>query len=301
MSVGSISFWQQDRNFWSRSAAATQAAAQSTALINLMSNAITAESQGLSSIANQTALSRVNTELTAAVQSALQGTSGSPSTSSNSSASGTSSSSAANSGSSSSSISLGAPAIGTGTVPLTTGTSLFTLGILAKGTVTVGDGTNTTTYKSTGTDTVGDLLNAINANVAANASVAAWLNASGELVVTGKIQTDTVTVGGSYASAVGFGTGNNVFQPTVPAPSASTTAASSNTSGSPGSSSSSNSSAGSLSGGTSGSTSASAGTASTGISSGIPSNSANALQTGATAEILLASNGLSGNLLNMLA
>jgi hypothetical protein len=50
---------------------------------------------------------------------------------------------------------------------------LLTLGILAGGAITVSDGTNTTTYKSTGKDT-GDLLNAINKNAYGNAlSIAA--------------------------------------------------------------------------------------------------------------------------------
>ncbi len=61
-------------------------------------------------------------------------------------------------------------------MPLTASTSLVTLGIIAKGTITVGDGTNTTTYASTGSDTVGDLLNAINKNAYGNAQVAAWLD-----------------------------------------------------------------------------------------------------------------------------
>ena len=47
-------------------------------------------------------------------------------------------------------------------MPLSANTALLTLGIPKNGTITVSDGTNTTTFASTGTDTVGDLINAIN-------------------------------------------------------------------------------------------------------------------------------------------
>jgi len=178
-----------------------------------------------------------------------------------------------------------APATGTGTAPVLTSTSLFTLGILAKGQITVSDGTNTTFYKSTGTDTVGDLINAINANVFGNANVAAGLNANGQLVLTAKDNTSTIIVGGAYAPNIGFGGSNDTFLPTAPTPSASSAASSS--------SSSSNSAA-------SGSGSSTP-SASTPTSSGIASNSAFALQTGGTAALLLASNGGAGSLVNLLA
>ena len=48
------------------------------------------------------------------------------------------------------------PRRGTGTVPVTASTSLITLGIIPNAKVTVTDGTNTTIYISTGKDTVGD-------------------------------------------------------------------------------------------------------------------------------------------------
>ncbi|HLN37850.1 MAG TPA: hypothetical protein VK337_08720 [Xanthobacteraceae bacterium] len=283
MGVGSISFWQQDQNYWNRSQAQTQSLAQSDSLITVMANAMTAQSQGLASIANQTALDRVNTQLTAAVQSALQGT-----TSSSTAPSSTSSSSSSDSSTSTSPSTQpvpAAPATGTGTAPVLTSTSLFTLGILAKGQITVSDGTNTTFYKSTGTDTVGDLINAINANVFGNANVAAGLNANGQLVLTAKDNTSTIIVGGAYAPNIGFGGSNDTFLPTAPTPSASSAASSS--------SSSSNSAA-------SGSGSSTP-SASTPTSSGIASNSAFALQTGGTAALLLASNGGAGSLVNLLA
>jgi hypothetical protein len=244
MTVGSISFWQQDQNFWTQGQQNDQAQAQSTAVMNVMANAVTTLSSGLASIANQTALDRVNSALTAAVQSALQSTSGSTASSS----SGTATSSAANassSGPSSPPVSLGSPAIGTGTVPLVSSASLFSLGILANGTVTVGDGTFTTKYTSTGHDTVGDLIGALNTSNPGHANVAAWLDSSGKLVISGKDDVATITVGGNAAAAVGFGSANASFQPTAPssafvAPSSSssssTSSTASGTSGSTGSS-----------------------------------------------------------------
>jgi hypothetical protein len=155
---------------------------------------------------------------------------------------------------------------------------------LAKGTITINDGTNTTTYQSTGSDTVGDLLNAINKNAFGNAQVAAWLDGTGKLMITAKNQTATILVGGDNAANIGFGAGNTFFQPTAPTPASSSSSSSS--SGASSASSSSTSSTGS---------SASSSTTSTKSASTNPlTNSALALQTGATAETLLASNGLSG-------
>jgi hypothetical protein len=295
MTVGSISFWQQDQNFWAKAQQNDQSQTASSTLITGMFNATTAQSTGLSSLANQTALNRVNNALSAAVQSALQGITGSSSTSSASSSStnaAASSSNSSTSGSSSSPTPPSAPATGTGTAPLLTSTTLLTLGILAKGTISVSDGTNTTTYKSTGTDTVGDLINAINANVTGRANIAAGLNANGQLVLTSQNDANPVVVGGTYASNIGFGPTNDTFQPTNPA-------SSSSNSSSAGSSSSSTAS--SSSGNNSGSSGSSTTAKSSTSASGIPNNSAHALLTGGTAELLLASNGLSGNILDMLA
>ncbi|HEX3992934.1 MAG TPA: flagellar hook-basal body complex protein, partial [Acetobacteraceae bacterium] len=104
-------------------------------------------------------------------------------------------------------------AIGTGTVGgLNTSTTLASLGIAAGQTITVNDGTNTTAYTSTGSDTVGDLVNAINAGTAA---VTASLNPSGNLVLTGNNYTATIAItgSGSTGSALGFATGANTFSP----------------------------------------------------------------------------------------
>src|SRR4029077_1089330 len=98
----------------------TRAQELSSAVIDQMFGATTTLSTGLASIANQTALDRVNTALTAAAQSALN-----PSASSTSS---TSTASSPASGSSSPAVTFAAPATGTGKVPLTSGTSLLGLG-----------------------------------------------------------------------------------------------------------------------------------------------------------------------------
>ena len=288
-SVGSVSFWQQDQNFWAKSQQVTQAQTLSSTVIDQMFGATSTLSTGLASIANQTALNRVNTALTAAVQGALNPTSASSTASSS-----TSSSAAASSSSSASKAAapvVSAPATGTGTVPLTSGTPLLGLGFLTRGDFTVSDGTFTTTYQSTGTDTVGDLISAVNSGAPGNAQVRAWLNGSGDLVITSLNKLDTVTVGGDYAAALGFGSANATFAPVTPPPVSHPVISSSTSAGGSSASSSSSSSA------TGGSSSTGTATA----ASGIANNSALALQTGSTAELLLASSGSAGSLLNILA
>ena len=278
-SIGSVSFWQQDQNFWTQAQSSDQSTANSDAVISAMSSAMTSLSNGLASISNQEALTRTNNALTAAIQSELQQaqSGGSTSSSSTNSTGSSSSGSSSSSSSSGSSTTAGSLATGTGTVPLTASTPLSTLRIPPNSAITVSDGNNTTTYTTTGTDTVTDLIGAINTNVYGNAQVTASLNSNGSLVLTGEYDSDNITVGGTFASAIGFGTGNNQFSPTPPsAPSSSATDAASV--------------------GTGSSSSASAAS-----SSGIPQNSAIALQTGGTAELLLASNGAAGTLLNVLA
>jgi flagellar hook protein FlgE len=110
-----------------------------------------------------------------------------------------------------------AAAAGTGTVPnLTDSTLLSSLGIGNTDQITINDGTNTTTFSSSSTATVGDLINYINSGASGNAAVTASLS-NGSLVITGNNDTATITVGGTGAndaSDLGFGTGNNDFQPT---------------------------------------------------------------------------------------
>jgi hypothetical protein len=282
-SIGSVSFWQQDQNFWAKSQQGDNSQALSSAVINQMFGASTTLATGLASIANQTALDRVNTALTAAVQGALNQTSTSSTASSSTSpASSTASSSSSSAASSTAAPIVAAPAIGTGTVPLTSGTSLLGLGFLTRGSFTVSDGTYSTTYQSTGTDTVGDLIGAINSGAPGNAQVSAWLNGSGNLVISSLNKIDTVSVSGDYAAALGFGSTNATFAPVTPPP-VSHPVVSSSASAS----------------GSSSSSSATNGTAT--AASGISKNSALALQTGGTAELLLASSGSAGSLLNILA
>ena len=274
-SIGSSSFWQQDQNYWSSAQKNSQAQTLSSTVIDQMFGASTTLATGLASIANQTALNRVNTALTAAVQSALNPTSTSSTGSSSASSTASSSSSAA---SSTAAPIVAAAATGTGTVPLTSGTPLLGLGFLTRGSFTVSDGTFTTTYQSTGTDTVGDLISAINSGAPGNAQVRAWLNGSGNLVITSQNKNDTVAVSGEYAAALGFGSANATFAPTKPPP-ISHPVVSSSTSA------------------TSGSASKSTATP----ASGIPNNSALALQTGGSAALVLASSGIAGSIVNLLA
>jgi flagellar hook protein FlgE len=110
-----------------------------------------------------------------------------------------------------------AVASGTGTVSsLTNATTLTSLGITSGDTISIGDGTNTTTYTVNGTSTVGSLINAINSGAAGNAAVTASLS-SGSIVLTGNNDTSTVSVTGSGAndaSDLGFGSSNHTFSPT---------------------------------------------------------------------------------------
>jgi flagellar hook protein FlgE len=118
-------------------------------------------------------------------------------------------------------ISPDAVATGIGTVSnLTDSTTLSSLGFIAGDKITIGDGADTTTYTSTGSDTVGDLIDAINNGASGNATVTASLS-GGNLVLTGNNDTASIAVGvtptgGSTAavSDLGFGGSNNNFEPT---------------------------------------------------------------------------------------
>jgi hypothetical protein len=272
MSVGSVSLYQQDQNYWNQAQAQSQASSAQNSLINVIGAAMTDLSKGEASIANGIALKRVNSQLSAAVQAALGG----------STSSATSSTATSSSASSSSAASKGAPATGVGTVPLSTGTSLATLGILPGGKISVTTGLTTTTYVSTGSDTVGDLINALNVNLSTNAQVTASLNGHGQLVITGRNDTAYVTVSGTGtdAAAIGFGVGHTTFKPTAPTPAASAPATSSaSTSASAGSSTGKSSKSSKTS-----STSASVATTSLSTAAGI-----------------LSADGVSGSLVDMLA
>jgi hypothetical protein len=231
MSTGSIgsstSFWSQDQSYWSDQQSEASASSASAALINVMGDAMASEAKGMASIANGEALKRVNSQLVAAIQSVLSGNA----TSTDSTSSSTTSSSSA--------ASAAKPATGTGTAPLTVSTPLSQLGIPAGGSITISSGGNVTTYASTGSDTVGDLMSAVNADYYGNAAVTASLNSEGDLVLTSKNTTDEFTVNGVYAGNLGFGVGNNTFKATPATGSAASASTTSTTSTATSSSSSS--------------------------------------------------------------
>ncbi len=112
-----------------------------------------------------------------------------------------------------------AAAVGTGSVTLASGvnTTLASLGFTAgppATTVTVSDGTNTTTYTYTAGDKISDLEAAINAGGPGTAAVTASVNGNDQLVLTGQNALVPITVGGTGAASLGFGVGQNAFQPT---------------------------------------------------------------------------------------
>lgn len=291
MSIQSVSFFQQDQNYWSQAQAQSQASAADASLINVMGTAETNLAKGLASIANQTALNRVDSQITALVEQVLHPSSGSTSSSS-SGLSGSSSGSSSSPASASSTAA--APATATGTAPVTTGTSLATLGILPGGTISVGAGGHVTKYKSSGTDTVADLINALNVDLPTNASVTAALSSTGRLVITGRNDTDTITVEGSGndAAAIGFGVGNDTFEPKAGSSSASAPASSA-------SSASSHSSTAAASG--TGSSGASSTNTASSTPKSLPSYLALAEQGVSTAAGILSADGVSGTLVDLLA
>lgn len=290
MSIQSVSFYQQDQTYWQQANAEDQATSAGNALITEMGTAETNLARGLASIANKTALNRVNSALSAAVQSLLQSQAGGSTPSSPGSSSG---SNASNSSASGSTATSAAPATAVGTTILTTGTSLSTLGILAGGRFYVTAGSNTTTYTSTGSDTVGDLINALNIDLSTNAQVTASLNAKGQLVITSRNDSDTIAIGGSGtdAAVLGFGVGHTTFTPTKPS---SSSAATSSTGSSTSSSTSSNAS-------TSSASSSAAATSTSKSKKSISSNSASLTQNFTTAASILSADGVSGSLVDMLA
>lgn len=308
-SVGSVSFWQQDQNYWNRAQQDDQSFSQLQSETGDLFGTSSTLAAGLASIANGEALNRTDDALSAAIQSALQSEASGASGGSSSSSTATSSSSSSSASPSSSTAAAAnaqpaqpTPAVGTGTVPLTTSTTLSSLGIIKGGAITVTDGNNVTTYTSTGHDTIGNLINGINSNAPNTAYVTASLSANGDLVITAKNNTDTVTVGGTYAANIGFGTGNVTFAPVNPqstlgSATSSTLASLSSIAGSLTSSSSGISSS---SGSSSGTASSSGSTVSLTPTATL-FNASLALQSGSSALTLLSTNGASGSLVNMLA
>jgi hypothetical protein len=233
-SIGnSTSFWAQDQKFWSDAKANSAQVDATNSLISTMANIQANLSTGLSSIANQKAIDRVNSQISSIVQQVLKSAQGGSSTSSSSSSSASSSSAATSSSSAAATTTTVAktPATLTGKAILTSNTSLSSLGIYQGGTITVSASTRGTTYTSTGTDTVGDLINAINVDLPTNAQVTAALNSSGRLVITSRNNKDSIAVVGSGtdAAAIGFAAKNNSAQPTAPSSTTSGTSTGSST------------------------------------------------------------------------
>ncbi len=105
-----------------------------------------------------------------------------------------------------------APAIGTGTVGgLTNATTLASLGINIGDQISVNDGATTTTYTVGAGATIANLIAGLT-----TATIQPSLNGSGDLVFTGQNNTSSIAVtgAGGDAAALGFGAGNNTFQPT---------------------------------------------------------------------------------------
>lgn len=256
MSTSSIgSFLQSAAVSWSSSEGSATAE-----LGAAMSQAMASQSKGMAAIANGEALQRTNNQITQLIQNVLEGTTGTSGTSSSSSTGNYKPAQAAT---------------GTGKVSVSVGTTLSSLGITKGGTIYVSAGGNTTTYSSTGSDTVGDLLSAINTNLPDTAQVKATLNSRGDIVLTSKNTTDQVSIGGIYTSNLGFAVNNQTFKPTA-------------ASGTPPSSTASTSSS------TSSSTKKTSTPANTSLQTALSANA------GSAASVLAAS-GAAGSLVNMLA
>jgi flagellar hook protein FlgE len=111
-------------------------------------------------------------------------------------------------------------AVATGTGTVNFANTSASLGLTAGQTITINDGINPLfTYTATGSDTVGDLMNAITtAKTAGTLDVSATLSggSSGDLVLTGTTATASITIGGTSTAdaAVGFGNSTNQFEPT---------------------------------------------------------------------------------------
>src|SRR5580704_6001584 len=114
-------------------------------------------------------------------------------------------------------LSADAVAKGTGTVnTLTSATTMASLGLSVGNTITVNDGTATTTYTVASGDTVATMLTARNGGAAAVSAALSPAGGPGPLVLTGTNGIASITVGGTSAAdtAIGFGAGQNSFQPT---------------------------------------------------------------------------------------
>jgi hypothetical protein len=85
VSISSLSFWQQDRNWFNQQASRDQQLTGANAVNNAMTSALTNKSSGLASISNQIALTRVTKQLADAATAALKSGGSGNSTTSNAS------------------------------------------------------------------------------------------------------------------------------------------------------------------------------------------------------------------------
>ncbi len=176
---GTQSFWQQDQSYWSNQSGWSSSIAATNAVNNALFSATTTLGKGEAAIANGEALTRTNNQIKSGIQDYIKAVSGS---------------------SSGSTATAAAPATATSTQAVSVSTTLSSLGILQNGSVYVTAGKNTTAYTSTGSDTIGDLISALNTNLPANAQVTASINSQGRLVITSKNTTDQISISGVFAS-----------------------------------------------------------------------------------------------------
>jgi hypothetical protein len=211
MSIGGVtSFWQQDQNYWSPSQGWGSTISATNSLINAIGAAETNQGKGRAAIANGQALARVNNQIKSGIQDYIKAVNGS--------STGSSSGIKAE------------PATATSTKAVSVSTTLSSLGVLQGGSFYVTSGKNTTTYTSTGSDTIGDLISTLNTNLPGNAQVTASINSKGRLVIASKNTTDQISISGVYASNFGYAVGNQNFKPTkatAPAATSSTSTTSS--------------------------------------------------------------------------
>jgi hypothetical protein len=201
MSINSIGTFLQSasnsfgsvQGSWNASVGATDS------LMSAMNTALVSEAKGKASIANGQALARTNNQISQLIQNLLNGTTGL---------------SGASTGSTGT-YKPAQPATGTGNKSVLVSTPLSTLGVLQGGSIYVSAAGKTTAYTSTGSDTVGDLLSAINTNLPNNAQVTAKLNSHGDIVLTSKNTKDQISVSGVFASNIGFAVRNRTFKPTA--------------------------------------------------------------------------------------
>ena len=251
---GAQSFWQQDQSYWSNQSGWSSSIAATNAVNNALFSATTTLGKGEAAIANGQALTRTNNQIKSGIQDYIKALSGS------------------STGAASGTATKPVPATATSTKAVSVSSTLASLGILQNGSVYVTAGKTTTAYTSTGSDTIGDLISALNTNLPANAPVTASINSQGRLVITSKNTTDQISISGVFASNLGYAVGNQNFKPTqakAPAPAASTSSSSTKSS-----------------------------TTIKGTGASVPSSFT--LSAG-SAETLLASSGANGSLVNLLA